>query len=217
MDSEPEKPDSPETGPRADPDADPSADPNADGADESIASLAEEAQSPRVFSENAIHMVRTAQINTLTLSQMADQKASILMGATFLVFSLSITRSLTGEMQNSLLLLALFSFLSSVCAVIAVVPSIGKPGSAKASRDFTPNRLFFGHFSSIDEEKWADSLLDDMVQDEAVLRTMMHDLYQNGCVLQRRKYRFLALAYRIFIGGLFVTLIVFMFEFMLAR
>lgn len=172
---------------------------------------------PRVFSENAIHMIRTAQINTLTLSQMADQKASILMGATFLVFSLSITRSLTGEMQNSLLLLALFSFLSSVCAVIAVVPSIGKPSSTKATRDFKPNRLFFGHFTSIDEPEWADSLLDDMVQDETVLRLMMHDLYQNGCVLQRRKYWFLALAYRIFIVGLFVTLLVFALEFMQSR
>ena len=90
-----------------------------------LASPTEGVNGPRVFSENAIHIFRTAQINTLTLSQMADQKASILMGATFLVFSLSISRSLTGEMPNSLVLLALFSFLSSVCAVVAVVPAIG--------------------------------------------------------------------------------------------
>jgi len=213
MDSEPEQPGSPETSPSAGPDAGP----DAGSADEPITSLAEKALSPRVFSENAIHMIRTAQINTLTLSQMADQKASILMGATFLVFSLSISRSLVGEIPGSLMLLALFSFLSSVCAVIAVVPSIGKPGSANANRDFNPNRLFFGHFTSIKEAEWADSLLDDMVQDEAVLRTMMHDLYQNGCVLQRRKYRFLALAYKIFIGGLCVTLIAFFLEFLLVQ
>lgn len=163
----------------------------------------------RVFSENAIHMIRTAQINTLTLSQMADQKASILMGATFLVFSLSISRSLTGDMPWSLVLLALFSFLSSVCAVIAVVPSISKPGADPKS---VPNRLFFGHFTAIDEPEWAESLLADMTRDETVLRTMMHDLYQNGCVLQRRKYRYLAMAYRIFIVGLFVTLLVFAAE-----
>ncbi len=201
MDSEPDKPDLPEM----------------DAAEESAVGPSGGMAAQRVFSDNAIHMIRTAQINTLTLSQMADQKASILMGATFLVFSLSITRSLTGEMQNSLLLLAVFSFLSSVCAVIAVVPAIGKPGSNKANRDFKPNRLFFGHFTSISEPEWADSLLDDMVADEAVLRTMMHDLYQNGCVLQRRKYRFLALAYRIFIVGLFVTLLVFALEFVSAR
>ncbi len=176
-----------------------------------------QAKQPRIFSEYAIHMIRTAQTNPLTLSQMADQKASILMGATFLVFSLSITRSLTGEMQNSLLLLALFSFLSSVCAVIAVVPSIGKPSSTRSIRDFKPNRLFFGHFTTIDEPDWTDSLLDDMTTDEAVLRTMMHDLYQNGCVLQRGKYRFLTLAYRIFIVGLFVTLLVFAVEFTQSR
>lgn len=201
MDSEPEAPDSPEMELSEKPAGVPTGVP--DGAP----------KPQRVFSENAIHMIRTAQINTLTLSQMADQKASILMGATFLVFSLSISRSLSGEMPMSLVLLALFSFLSSVCAVIAVVPSIGKPVSAKANRGFKPNRLFFGHFTSIDEPEWADSLLDDMVADEAVLRTMMHDLYQNGCVLQHRKYRFLALAYRIFIVGLFVTLVVFAAEF----
>lgn len=174
-----------------------------------------EAKPERVFSENAIHMIRTAQINTLTLSQMADQKASILMGATFLVFSLSISRSLTGDMPGSLVLLALFSFLSSVCAVFAVVPSTGKPGVTKTAGEgphIGANRLFFGHFTAIDESVWADSLLDDMTRDEAVLRTMMHDLYQNGCVLQRRKYRYLALAYRIFIVGLVVTLLVFATE-----
>lgn len=198
MDSEPEK-----SGPIV-----------TDGDGPPTESSIEQAKAPRAFSENAIHMIRTAQMNTLTLSQMADQKASILMGATFLVFSLSISRSLTGEMPNSLVLLALFSFLSSVCAVIAVVPSVGKPVSAMTVRDFKPNRLFFGHFTVIEETEWAESLLNDMTQDETVLRTMMHDLYQNGCVLQRRKYRFLALAYQIFIVGLFVTLLMFALEFM---
>lgn len=189
---------------------------------DSIPSPTEQIDPPRVFSENAIHMIRTAQLNTLTLSQMADQKASILMGATFLVFSLSISRSLAGEMPISLVLLAVFSFLSSVCAVIAVVPSVGKPQSSdirpeKVDHGFKPNRLFFGHFAAIDESEWADTLLDDMTTDETVLRTMMHDLYQNGCVLQRRKYRFLALAYRIFIIGLLATLLVFGLEFIRAQ
>ena len=31
---------------------------------------------------------------------------------------------------------------------------------------------------------------------------MLHDVYQNGQVLQRRKYRFLGYAYRMFIAGL---------------
>lgn len=158
-----------------------------------------------IYSANAIHMIRTAQLNTLTLSQMADQKASILMGATFLVFSLSISRSLAGDVPPSLLLLAVFSFLSSLCAVMAVLPSVKKADPAHANT----NRLFFGHFATLDEDEWIESVLDDMRADETVFRTMMHDIYQNGQVLAQRKYKFLALAYRIFIGGLLITLVAF--------
>ncbi|WP_235903744.1 Pycsar system effector family protein [Pontixanthobacter luteolus] len=160
------------------------------------------------YSAHAIHMMRTAQINTLTLSQMADQKASILMGATFLVFSLSISRTLAGDNPVSLMLLALFSFLSSLCAVMAVLPSVRKPNETGAR----PNKLFFGHFAELDEEEWTASILQEMQADETVFRAMMHDVYQNGQVLARRKYRFLGLAYRIFICGLFLTLIAFAVE-----
>jgi hypothetical protein len=49
-------------------------------------------------------------------------------------------------------------------------------------------------------------------RDEALYRVMLRDLYQNGQVLHRRKYRYLALAYRMFLGGLALTLAVFLFE-----
>ncbi len=163
---------------------------------------------PVIYSPHAIHLMRTAQINTLTLSQMADQKASILMGATFLVFSLAISRALIGELPISLAVLALVSFLSSLCAVIAVLPSTSRPKASEAAA----NKLFFGHFADLDEEEWTESVLAELQADETVFRTMMHDIYQNGQVLQNRKYRYLGHAYRIFIGGLFVTLVIFGLE-----
>ncbi len=103
------------------------------------------------YSAHAVHLMRTAQINTLTLSQMADQKASILLGVTFLVFSLTVSRSLVGDVQPSLILLAGFSFLSSLCAVMAVLPSVKKPTQS----DDLPNKLFFGHFADLNEDEWA--------------------------------------------------------------
>ena len=42
---------------------------------------------------NAVHLVRTAQQMNLQLSQMADQKASILMGAAFLVLVDTLART----------------------------------------------------------------------------------------------------------------------------
>ena len=160
---------------------------------------------PASYSLQAIHALRTTQNNTLKLSQMADQKASILMGATFLVFSISLGRSLTvSDLPWALWILAGFAFASSLCAVVAVLPSVGRSAPGKGARR---NRLFFGHFHELDEEEWTEDVLAELHTDEAVFRLMLHDIYQNGIVLQRRKYRYLTYAYRIFVFGLLATLV----------
>ena len=159
------------------------------------------------YSVQAIHALRTAQNNTLRLSQMADQKASILMGATFLVFSIAVGRSLAGDLPWPLAILAVFAFLSSLCAATAIMPSVGKPRGGGRR-----NKLFFGHFHDREEEEWTREVLGDLHTDEAVFRLMLHDIYQNGQVLQRKKYRFMGYAYRIFIVGLVATLVSFVTE-----
>ena len=97
---------------------------------------------PRAYSPHAIHMLRTVQNNTLKLSQMADQKASILMGATFLVFSIAVSRSFSGHLPWSLGILAVFAFLSSLCAVLAVLPRLSRSLPPGVRR----NKMFFAHF-----------------------------------------------------------------------
>lgn len=166
-----------------------------------------EVSAPPVYSNHAIHLLRTTQNNTLKMSQMADQKASILMGATFLVFSISVSRSLAGELPYSLAILAIFAFLSSLLAVLAVLPKVRAPHS-----DAKLNPLFFGHYSGLEEEVWTKDVLRRLQTDEAVFRTMLHDIYQNGQVLQRRKYLYLGYAYRVFVTGLVCTLFAFAIE-----
>ena len=163
----------------------------------------------RTFSAQTIHLLRTAQMNTLTLSQMADQKASILIGATFVVFSLAVTRLLGAEISWSTLSLAATAFLSSLCAVLAVLPSLGKPPTDPDAF----NLLFFGHFAAISEEQWTDELLDEFATDETLFRTILKDIHQNGQVLYRRKYRYLTYAYRIFLTGLLITWVIYAAEY----
>ena len=165
--------------------------------------------SPTGFSNHGIHLVRTAQQMQLSLSQMADQKASILMGATFVVFTIAIGQAKSGAITISLVVLALFAFLSALFAVYAVLPSIRPPKKGFVGR---PNKLFFGHFTQLDEAEWTDSILAELRSDEGVFRTMLHDMYQNGQVLQSKKYKYLGRAYRVFILGLSLTVIAFIAE-----
>ncbi len=168
--------------------------------------------SPPDYSNQAIHLVRTSQQINLALSQMADAKASILMGATFLVFTISVGQARDGALPWSLAVLALFSFVSAMCAVFAVLPSISSPTSGKFN-DGKPNKLFFGYFTHMDEAEWTESVLADLRTDEDVFRSMLHDVYQNGQVLQRKKYKYLAYAYKSFMAGLCLTAVTFVVEY----
>ena len=76
----------------------------------------------RIFPPNAIHLVRTTQQINITLSQMADQKASILMGATFVVFTISVGQASKQGLSLALFMLIAFAFLSAMLAVFAIMP-----------------------------------------------------------------------------------------------
>ena len=150
---------------------------------------------------NAVHLVRTTQQINLALSQMADQKASILMGATFVVFTISIGQaSRGGFVPWAMLVLALFSFMSAMLAVFAILPTVSSKGGGS-------NILFFGNFTAMSEDEFADRVIANLHDDELIYRTMLRDIYQNGQVLQRKKYKFLGYAYRVFLCGLVLTVI----------
>ncbi|HEY7806596.1 MAG TPA: Pycsar system effector family protein [Croceibacterium sp.] len=169
---------------------------------------------PMVFAQDTVNALRTVQQLTLTLSQMADQKASILMGATFVVFSISISRALDGHLPWSLAVLAVFSFLSALLAVLAVMPSVSRAGKGPAANT---NLFFFGHFAQMSEEEWIAAMFERLSTDEGLHRTMLRDMYQNGQVLYRRKYRYLGYAYRAFVLGLVATLVSFVIELAITR
>lgn len=165
------------------------------------------------FPPNAIHLVRTAQQLTMQLSQMADQKASILMGATFVVFTLAVGQARTGALALPLAILATFSFLSALLAVSAVLPRVGNaPLAALRDGKDHSNILFFGRFAQMDEDEYIAAVKARLRTEEDMYEIMLRDTYQNGVVLARRKYRYLAIAYRLFVAGLTLTFAAFVWE-----
>jgi hypothetical protein len=165
------------------------------------------ADDTKPFPPNAVHVVRTAQQIHVQLSGMADQKASILMGAALVIFTLAIKEAETGRPALPLLILGGSAFLSAVCAAFAVMPAIRFRGGT------APNLLFFGAFAGMEEGAFVDALTALMRDDEASYRAMARDLYQNGLVLAGKKYRLLGWAYRLFLAGMTASLVAFIVQY----
>ncbi len=147
-----------------------------------------------------IHLLRTTQTIHLQLSQMADQKASILMGATFVIFTIAIGQAHGSTPPLPLAILGAFAFFSAVLAMFVVMPVTG---SRKRRAQAPPlNLLFFGSFTSLDEADYIARMRREIATDDGVIALIARDIYQNGQVLKRKKYRLLGHAYRVFLVGL---------------
>ena len=157
---------------------------------------------------NAAHLVRTTQLAQLQLSAMADHKASILMGATFVIFTIAIGQARSSPAPLPLLILGGAAFFSAVFAVLAVLPAIRYRKAAK------PNLLFFGSFTQLDEEEFIDRLAERLRSEDSIYRTMARDIYQNGRVLAGKKYLYLGYAYRIFLAGLTASFVAFVLQYL---
>jgi Family of unknown function (DUF5706) len=159
-----------------------------------------------IWPDEAIQLIRTTQQHHVQLSMMADQKANMLIGATFVVFTLAIGQNDKADVSLPLLVLATFSFLSAAFAALAVMPFTSNQVPNE------PNWLFFGAFSKLSENEFTENVLSRIGQQETIYRTMLHDIYQLGNVLETKKYRYLRIAYRLFLVGITLTFALFVFE-----
>jgi hypothetical protein len=167
----------------------------------------EPAERSAIYPPNAVHMMRTAQLAQIQLSAMADAKASILMGATFVIFTITIGQAHGGQAPLPLLILGAAAFFSAICAVLAVLPMTkGKRTSGR------PNLLFFGTFSQMEEEAFIDEVTARLRTEDSIYRTMARDVHQAGTVLATKKYRMLGWAYRIFLLGLVASCAAFVIQ-----
>tara|TARA_R110000782_G_scaffold167129_4_gene259135 strand:+ start:22225 stop:22770 length:546 start_codon:yes stop_codon:yes gene_type:complete len=162
---------------------------------------------------NAVHLVRTSMLSTLALSQMADQKANMVMGASFVVFTLAIGQARSGTMLLPIAILASGAFVAAICAIVSVLPKVTLAGQAGTlGQSSGDNILFFGVFTHMSEQEFADRVIEALGTDEDTYRMMLRDVYQNGQVLHRKKYRFLGYAYRAFLAGLVGSFVAFFAE-----
>jgi hypothetical protein len=154
---------------------------------------------------NAIHMLRATQEAHHQASRVADQKASILMAATVLIFTIAICPFRYGDFAPvPLLILGAFAFATAVLAILAILPKTHPQRAGEV------NLLFFGSFAGLRRDEYVEAVLAAAASDEEICRTMANDIWQNGQVLARKKYRLLGYAYRLFLIGLALSFVAFL-------
>ena len=152
-----------------------------------------------VRSNQAVEFLRVVQQHHIQLSSMADFKANVLLGASFLIFSSSLKEAHDGHPSTAVVLLMTTAFIAATLVVLAMLPATSK------IHDPSPNLLFFGVFARMPEEEF-QSRMGELLMDETRLhRAMVHDIYQLGVVLQAKKYKRLGQAYQVFFYGLMLS------------
>jgi predicted metal-dependent HD superfamily phosphohydrolase len=161
-------------------------------------------------------MFRVTLKNHITLSDIADTKANILLSVNAIIVSLvlsNLVSKLDNPSNNYLIIptiiFTLFTVSSMILSVLATRPNVT---SGKFNKEDVANKkvnlLFFGNFHkmSLPDFEWA---MGEMMKDKDYLySSMKKDLYFLGLVLNR-KYNLLRTTYTVFMIGIIVSVLAF--------
>ncbi|MES2794518.1 MAG: Pycsar system effector family protein, partial [Bacteroidota bacterium] len=141
-------------------------------------------------------MFRTMLTNLVRLSNMADQKAGLMISVNSIIVSLVVSFLFNRLTESRELLLPTFLLLliclvTIIYSILATRPSVDKNIVNEA------DLLFFGHFGSFSLEDYVKSMR-ELVSDEYNLQNkMIGNIYAQGRVLEK-KYQYLKIAYTVF-------------------
>ncbi|MFX0556437.1 Pycsar system effector family protein [Maribacter sp. CXY002] len=161
-------------------------------------------------------LFRVTLKNHITLSDIADTKANILLSVNAIIISLALS-NLIPKLDNPsnayliypTIIFVVFSIVSMVLAVLATRPNVTSGEFTKEDvQQKKVNLLFFGNFHkmSLVDYEWA---INELVKDkEYIYSSLTKDLYFLGLVLNR-KYKLLRWTYTIFMIGMVLSVIAF--------
>lgn len=167
----------------------------------------------RYFEPEYINVLVSAHAGNLELSNMADSKASILLGASFVVFGLSISDIAAGKASIPLVVLTLFSFIATVLGVLTVRPARMRDWKVEPGKS---NIMFFGSYTNVTRDQFIDQCVDTLASPEESIRAMARDIYDHGQLLKKDKFRWLYWSYTAFLWGMWITAIVVLIDLYMA-
>jgi len=165
-------------------------------------------------------MFKVTLNNHTRLSQIADSKANILLSVNAIIISISLSTLIPkldspGNLHLIVptFILIIFSVCSIIFAILSTKPKVtGGSFTRKEIEEQKINLLFFGNFHKmpLEDYQWA---MNELMKDKDYLyNSMIKDLYFLGLVLNR-KYKLLRSTYTIFMIGIIVSVLAFVYAF----
>jgi hypothetical protein len=145
--------------------------------------------------------LRTTQQHHVTLSGLADTKASIIITVSSIVLTLSIGKLDQPDLRLSVLTLTGFTLLALLLAILAVLPKYRPLRLTTMELPPTFNLLFFGHFAELPRDRFLAEMARKMIPNGLIYETMAKDIYSLGYYLAHHKYRYLRFSYLSFLTG----------------
>ncbi|RYY55727.1 MAG: phosphohydrolase [Chitinophagaceae bacterium] len=159
-------------------------------------------------------MFRISSANHQRLSDMADNKANIMITTTSIILSVLLSVLLRKLEDNPhliipTLILLLVCVVTMVFSILATRPSLpGGTFTRENIEDKKVNLLFFGNFYRMAYEQYESGMQSMMNDRDFLYGSLTRDVYSQGVVLGR-KYRLLRIAYNVFMFGVIVSVLAF--------
>jgi len=159
-------------------------------------------------------MFRITSTNHQRLSDMADNKAHIMISTNSIILSVILSVLLRKLEDNPhliipTLLLLIICVVTMVFSILATRPSIPTgvftPDDIKEKR---VNLLFFGNFYRMSLPDYESGMIKMMDDRDFLYGSLIKDVYAQGVVLGR-KYRLLRIAYSVFMFGIIAAVLAF--------
>lgn len=159
-------------------------------------------------------MFRISSTNHQALSQMADNKAHIMITVNSIIISVLLSvlfRSLDNEPHLAIpvAILLIVNVITIIFSILATRPNI--PSGNFTKEDLSSqkvNLLFFGHFYKMQLDDYSEAMTQLMEDRNFLYSSLIKNLYQQGLVLGK-KYRFLRVSYNVFMYGLVLSIVAF--------
>ena len=171
-------------------------------------------------SKSAQMMFKTALRNHLDLSNLADNKANIMLSVNALIITIAMPVA-ASYVTNNPYLLAPMAILLATCLISMVFATLAtRPIKMTGYTDEdkiesgNSNLFFFGNFYKMQFDEYQKGLEVVLANEKKLEGSVMRDLYYLGHSLGR-KYHRLRICYTVFMIGIITTVVVFLVSYLL--